>query len=317
VFTEVLRIKPVLDKGASAVMEQSLSARFSRVAKRFGVGLKSIVKGTAFGIGLSLLAQLLNPLENLEKRIKELLEEGGDLGDLADRLHTGTGQLKQTEVLAQSVGLKKEDFKSMVEAFAKAVETARTEAATPQGIQSENATVVQKFLGEKDLLQGFYGFITALKTASPEVRRKSENAVFGEQQFGASRRFIELDQEKQSAKLGLADTMTFGAASRKVTELARMQAALEAKNQANDFILSAEKMSGDTIRRLEAKDERERADTRKQFDNFSILTDAAANLAMLTGMLRTIQTGVLQLLNIITKLAGGKAARGLTDKEEK
>ncbi len=72
-FSEILRIKPVLDSGAAKQMEQSLSARFSSIAKRFGGGLKSVIKGSLLGISIGLLNRLLNPLEALEEKIKNLL----------------------------------------------------------------------------------------------------------------------------------------------------------------------------------------------------------------------------------------------------
>lgn len=176
-FTEILRVKPVLDTGSAKAMEASLSARFARVASRFGSGLKHVIKGSILGISLGLLNKLLNPLEALEEKIKTLLGQGTDIQDLADRFHTSPGQLKRLEDVGQSLGVKPEDLKEMLTKFADAVENARKELQDPFQERSGTTRAVQNFVDEKDLAEGFLKFIQSLKA---EGKGPGKDIFFGD-----------------------------------------------------------------------------------------------------------------------------------------
>lgn len=316
-FTEILKIRPVLDPAATASMEQSLTGRFARVSKRFGAGLKNVIKGTVFGIGLGLLAQLLNPLENIEKKIKSLMDEGEDIRDFADRLGTDSGALKRTQLEAQTLGLKPEKFRELLELYAKAVETAREEIKSPQGITSESAKVVEKFIGEKDLLKGFSSFLAALRgeesgpgrrtelangtvltRTGKEVSEQAQRAVFGNVLHGSARRFMQVDQSLPD-KTGLPSAKALGDAEDKAAKLADVQNAVQAVNEANNLIAAAKRASEEQVRRLEALKQREEAQTLKQFNNFETLAKSAELIQDLKGVLLNTQA---TLANILTSL---------------
>src|SRR5688572_1129021 len=177
-FSDFLRIKPILDPGSTATMERNLTKRFQRVAGSFGRGLKNILKVSALGIGLGLLTKLLNPLTEMEERIKKLLGDSADASDLADRLGTEEGKLRLAQGVASSVGVKPENFKDLATAFAKAVESARIEGKTAGGITSDAATAVKNFAANEDVLQSFIQFLKSLSLEKPEVRAAHERAVF-------------------------------------------------------------------------------------------------------------------------------------------
>jgi hypothetical protein len=167
-FTEILRIKPVLDSGNAAAMEQSLQARFTRVAKRFGAGLKAVIKGSVIGISLGLLSKLLNPLEALEERLKKLMGEGSDLRDLADRFNTTPGKILTVQSVAKSFGVKEDELKDAMTKYAETIEAARKEVAElPAARRSEKTRMLDKagLLDEKDFAQGFVEFLDSLKRA--------------------------------------------------------------------------------------------------------------------------------------------------------
>jgi hypothetical protein len=178
-FTEILRVKPVLDTGSAKQMEASLTQRFARVAQRFGSGLKHVIKGSILGISLGLLNRLLNPLEALEEKIKTLLGEGGDIRDLADRFNTSPGQLKRLQDVASSLGVKPDELKDLLTKFADAVENARKELQDPFQERSASTRAVQNFVGQKDLAEGFLQFMQGLRA---EGRGPGRDLVFGELQ---------------------------------------------------------------------------------------------------------------------------------------
>jgi hypothetical protein len=144
-------------------MEQNLSERFARVAHRFGSGLRNVVKGSILGISLGLLSKLLNPLEALEDKIKKLLGEGTDVKDLADKLNTSGGQLKQAQDVAQSLGVSPEEFKGMLLKYSEAIDKAREEIANPFAEKSASTETVRQFVAEEDKVKSFLQFIGSLK----------------------------------------------------------------------------------------------------------------------------------------------------------
>jgi hypothetical protein len=198
VFTEILKIKPVLDTAATAQMEQSLSARFSRVAQRFGQGLRSVIKGSFIGISLGLISRLLNPIEALEDKIKKLIGEGTDIRDLADRFNTSPGKLKQLQDVAQTLGVNPEQFKDMITKYAQAIEKGREELQNPFVQPSSTTLAVKQFVGEKDIAKSFTEFLMSLKASGigagtdlplseRAIKRFNDLAIKGEKLSDAER----------------------------------------------------------------------------------------------------------------------------------
>lgn len=163
-LTEILRIKPVLDESTAKQMEASLSARFARVAGRFGSGLKQVIKGSVLGISLALLSKILNPIEALDTKLKTLLGHGTDLSDLAEKFGTSPGKVKQLQDVAQSFGVTPDQFKEVITKFADSVEKARDELANPFQEKSASTVILGNIAKEKDLAEGFKQFLTFLKT---------------------------------------------------------------------------------------------------------------------------------------------------------
>ena len=175
-FNEILRIKPVLDDGSAKQMEQSLSSRFARVASRFGSGLKNVIKGSFLGISLGLISKLLNPIEELEDKIKKLFGEGTDIRDLSDRLGSTPGQVKQLQDVAQTLGVAPDQFKDMIVKYAEAIEKGREELANPFTEKSGSTLAVRNFVGEKDLAKSFTDFRSAHRSLSVELESGSSRS---------------------------------------------------------------------------------------------------------------------------------------------
>lgn len=237
-FTEVLKIVPRIDRAALAVMESTLTKRFVRVAGRFGKGLEKVMKGNLLFLSLGFVSQLLNPLEKVHDRIKELLGEGFDIGELADRFQTSPGTIKRMQAFGQSLGLSPERLNEMMGKFAEAIEKAREEIANPYIEPSKATVALGEFVNEKDMGKAFFQFIRSLqaqgqstgvleidkRTGLPapaedrarlqreglldrltgsDIREAIEKEIFGEVQRGAARRFIESDFMKDLERIGL------------------------------------------------------------------------------------------------------------------
>src|SRR5690606_16209352 len=113
-FHEVLRIRPVLDRGATAQMERSLNSRFTRVASGCRSGLMRALRGRILGVGKGMITRLIQTLAALEERVKKLMGEGEELSDLAERMGAKPGQLKQLQLAGQALGMSPEKFNEML-----------------------------------------------------------------------------------------------------------------------------------------------------------------------------------------------------------
>jgi hypothetical protein len=144
-------------------MEQSLATRFTRVASRFGSGLKTAFKSLVLGASLGLINRLLNPINELDQKIKGLLHQGADLTELSQRFGTTPGQLKQVEAIAGSFKITPEKFREMLEKYADSVEKAREELGNPLEQKSAATLILGPLAEKKDILQSFLGFLKKLK----------------------------------------------------------------------------------------------------------------------------------------------------------
>lgn len=320
-FTEILKIKPVLDSATASEMETKLQGRFTRVAKRFSTGLKNAIKGTVFGIGLGLLAQLLNPLENIEKKIRSLLDDSKDVNDLAERFGAKGGELLQAQTIAKSANIPVEKFNELLTDFAKSVEQAREEAKTPTGVTSANATAVEKFIGEKDLVAAFWEFLrslqteakgsgrtdiladgTVIKRSGQDISEAAQKAVFGEIQYGAGKRLLNLDFERQNNKVGLPNIIDIQKAVSKGSNLSDVEAAITAKNGIQNYIDTATKATSEMVSSLQAIKQREEKQQIDQFNNFEQLKKGTQLISDLQGTLLNVQSTLLGVLNALNNL---------------
>lgn len=297
-FSELLRIKPVLDTATATQMEQSLSRRFARVAHRFRVGLQSVIKGTVLGISLGLLAKLLNPLNELEEKVKKLLGEGKDLTELADRFGTTPGELKRLQDVSRSIGVSPEHFQDMLTKYAEAVEKAREELKNtkPGAERSESTQIVREFVGEKDLARGFFQFIQSLKTVGftgdkgMQARLRAERGVFGSEQHGAARHFIEADFDREFKSLGGPDVATLNDAIIKSSYLEGVRRKLQVQGETRDFLATTRRLSEGLVKEMQMAENRRNDRETKQLESFKDLQRAAQGIEELKGLIQGLST---------------------------
>jgi len=325
VFSEILKIKPILDKAAAGAMELALNKRFQRVAKRFGSGLMSVLKGTVVGISLGLLNRLLNPIEALEDKIKSLLGQGTDIRDLAEEFNTSPGQIKRLQDVAQSIGVQPDQLKDMLKKYADAVENARQELADPFTKPSEQTQAVRNFVGEKDMAEGFFKFLQSLKAegtgagrvvpvgdpahgltrnlSGMESRQTFERAVFGEQLRGAQRRLVDADFVQQLAKLQEPSAAKLTAAINKSAQLAEEQRILQTRNENADFLAASGFLNRKMIQDMEMARAAEESKITKQLQSYDDLRKAADGIEKLKGLLVDLSGAVSKAVGYLGVIA--------------
>lgn len=319
-FSEILRIKPTLDKGDAAKMERDLSQRFGRVAEKFGKGLKLAIKGTILGISLALLNKLLNPIEALENKIQKLLTDSNDLREQADQFGTSTGQLHRLQDVAKNIGVTPDQLKDMMSKYAAAIEKARIELLDPTATPSATTRIVKNFTGQKDLAEGFFTFIQSLKSTGQgpgrdvffgereqqraaqraitgeklpdderqrlitqrllrhesglETRQTVERELFGAEQRGAGRRFIEADFPAEFKKLNEPAASRFTRTTEKLANLSDRQTTSQIKNENSDFFAAGSRINGKMIDQITYADKLKADKETRQLESFSDLKKA-------------------------------------------
>jgi len=319
VFTEVLRIKPVLDPAGAAQMEANLGGRFRRLSTSFGRGLKGAIKGSFLGISLGLLARFLNPLEKLEDKIRKLLDEAKTQGDLADEFNTSPGKLRAIQDVAGTLGVTPDSLKETLNKYAQQIEKAREELADPTAKLSDSTRALKNFANDKDLAESFLQFAQSLKTTgqsdkgvgqvytktgvrdrtAQETREAQERAVFGETLKGQQKRLIDANYadafKKQPAGVAKLDE-----AYKNLGEREQQDRNLRINRETADFLKSSKQITPTVVTSLsdaEQKKIKKDQEDMKYFNDFRRAQDAMDRVTILVENLGKA------LLTIVTKLS--------------
>ena len=314
-FQEILRIKPVLEPAGAARMEATLSQRFSRVTKRFRQGLKAVVTGTALGIGLNILAKILNPIQELEEKMNSLLGKGKSILDESARFNTSSGKLLRLQTVGESLGVDPSDLSKLMEKYAEAIETGREEIKKPLKDQSEATRILAKdFLEEKDLAEGFFKFIQSLRFVTDQDQRgKIEKEVLGEKLYGYRRMFTDADFNKEFQKLPALEE--FGRALNKTIMTGEDVRVARVSREANQFIRQADTLGPGTVGAINALEGNRAARENKEFAKFNQMAVTARGteeaMAALKVPLEKLQEGIAKLVPILEQVSKSRWFRNL------
>lgn len=286
-------------------MNDTLSRRFGQVAKKFGRGLTAAVKGSFLGVSVGLISKLLNPIEDLENKIKSLLGQADDMGEQAERFGTSEGELRRLQDLGQSVGLSPDKLNTMLQSFQKSIETAREE--TKKGVPLSDASkAVSQFMNEKDIAKSFFSFVQGLKqvgdVSGADQRKRIEKEVFGETQVGAGRKFIETDFGQQLNKLKLPNTSKLNAAYDNLQKLSAQQKVSEVQRNAQDFIQASSQIKPSTIAQMEEAEKIRQQRENAQLQSYDDLKKTSQNLEEVKGLLQDTTNKIIFGLGELTGL---------------
>ncbi len=182
-FSEILKIIPKVEGKDLNGMERSLNTRFSKVAKKFGSGLVSMLKGGAVvGAVTFLIDKILNPLGAVKDSINKALGTADDLKDFSVQFGTTSGKLAMLQALAGSKGLDPEGLRMLLVKFQLAVAKA---AANP----GESSSVIN-YVGKTDTAEAFFEFIQALHKLDDTQQTLVQAEVFGGRLISKSSDFL-------------------------------------------------------------------------------------------------------------------------------
>jgi methyl-accepting chemotaxis protein len=297
-FTEILRIRPVLDRANAAAMERNLNQRFGRVARRFGQGLRNVVRGTVLGMSLAFLTRLLNPIKALEDRIKSALGQADEIRDLADEFGTTPGQLQRLQSAGHSLGVSPDQLRDMMRSFAASIETGREEVKEGKEL-SATTHMVKNFLGDQDMAESFFAFLASLRSASPEVRKEVEKGVFGGRQHGAARRLIDTNLTQQMNVIGAPSVARLNTALNNMADLEAQRRVLEAKRINENIIGSELRIEPEMIEAMENAEFNQTKRDNLALEGYERLRQVADDVQVLRDTLETISKYVVEGLGFL------------------
>lgn len=238
-WTEFLKVKPVLDSVDLNRMMSQLSSRFATVAKKFGVGLKNaITTGGIFGLATAAINKLLNPLKETQDTLDRLLNGADDLVTMARQFETTSGKLFKLQQLGKSTGLDEATLQTLLTKFQVALAEARQESKETTKPLSErpNFAILKDFIGEKDTAEAFFQFAQTLQKQNKDTQVLVQSQIFGEKLIGRSSEFFQTDFQKQLETIGAKDSEVYTPALEKTAGLSDLRDALTAKRTLDDAI---------------------------------------------------------------------------------
>lgn len=306
---EVLKIIPKLDSSELGKMEKTLNSRFARVAKRFGKGMTSILKGGAIaGAAAALTAKLVNPLKETEDAINRTLDKADDIVTQAGQFQTNAGNLTKLVGLAQSTGLDQQGLFTLLGKFQTAV--ARS-AADPS-----KKTAVSNFTSNPDVAESFIGFLTELKKLTPQQQTAVQAEVFGDKQILKMSEFVSLDFASKIKELGFdkLSTKKLDEAVTKLGGLADNRDAKLAKRETFDLTRKAQLINNKIVNDMSKSEQRildienERI---KSFDNIKAIAETMKDIEQkveqgflaVAGVVRTVTDKISEVVTQLDKFS--------------
>lgn len=222
---EILKLIPKIDDAALASMERSLSGRFAKLAKKFGGGLLSVLKGGGvFGAALGIIDKFLNPLKETQEAIDRLLKQGDDIVTNAKQFGTTAGKLFVLQGLAKSTGLDSESLNVLLTKYQAALAEAKADP--------KKETSVRKYAGDTDIAESFFQFMQELQKIPKQQQVLVQQEVFGEKQILKMSDFLETvgtQAAKQLKLIGAKGSEAYTPTLQKAGDLNDLADALEAR----------------------------------------------------------------------------------------
>ena len=320
-FSEILKIIPKLETKDLSQMERTLNTRFARVAKKFGQGMVSVLKGGGVaGIVLGLIDKLLNPLKETQEAIERSLKASDDLVTNAKQFNTTAGKLAKLQAFGKSAGLDAENLSTLILKFQTAVAEAKADP--------NKKTSVRNFVGEKDTAEAFFQFIQALKEMDSTQKLLVQQEVFGEKQILKMSDFLESDFKDISKYFSRVSTDKLTTDINKTGKLNDLADTLTAKRELEDFGSKARSISESMIRQRDQSErlllDQENARIRS-YNNLAAISDTTTKimglveqgLSQLGKLINIVTPTINRLADAMGKLSTSRIFRGIFGGEDK
>lgn len=227
-FSEILKIIPRLDVKGLNKMTNTLSARFGKVAKKFGSGLKKgILGGGILGAGLAVIGKILNPLKETQEALDRMLKTSDDLSTNATQFNTTAGKLFKLQQFGVAAGLDTEKlYDLMVKFQAKVAEAARNPT---------KPSVVSEYVKDTDTAESFFKLLQNLKSMESKKQVDAQAQIFGRRDLLDMAELMRMDFAKVQKTIGLKSADVYTGSVNKIAGISDLNDALQARRNARDL----------------------------------------------------------------------------------
>jgi hypothetical protein len=311
-FSEILKIIPRLSGSDVENMERNLTARFGKIAKKFGSGLKaSLIGGGIAGIALGVIDKLLNPLKEVQDKIDKIMHEGDDLVTYAKQFGTTPGKLKKLELIGQSTGLDQDSLFMLMNKFQNKIAETLADPKAPSSVKN--------FTNIPDTADAFFQFVQALRSMDKNSQLLVQQDVFGEKQTLKMSDFLNTDMAKQLELLRLLPTAAYDSAANKAGAFNDTSDIMSARRGGEDFVKTSNLLNSSMLserdRQLRNEDERDRTRVASYHSLMEISETSAKMLNLLEKegltLLRQIAPHIKSIGDIAAKIPFSRLLRGV------
>lgn len=313
-MSAILKVKPQIDQNDARKMEKSLFDRFKNIGKTAKKTLKDVVSGGLLGFAVGLAQNMLSPIEEVENRIKAMLDRAGDLREIAEEFNTSAGKIQLLNAVALANGLKGESLKSLMIAFRQTVDQAEEQISKGESLD-ERTSLVKNFVGSTDMAEAFFNFVQGLRDIKGQQRDNIERSIFGNVQYGASRRFLDnagvVHGPNGYVNPGIAKVDT---AVDKLSILDNQYQMDKFSQETRELLRSGGTINKSIIDQMVAYENRQKDKEYRQLQSYNDLYEARLAIDKISGIMETI-TGLLTkavgyLGQFITWLEKSPGAKG-------
>lgn len=272
-FSEILKIIPRVEGRDLNAVERSLNNRFKSVAKKFGGGLLSAIKGGGIaGLAIGLIDKVLNPLEAISEAIDKSLNKGDDLATFAKQFNTTAGNLAKLQAFGQATGLDAEGVRMLLVKYQGAVAQAAADPSKPSAVSA--------FVGKTDTAESFFEFIQSMQKLTAVQQNLVQQEVFGERQILKASEFLNANFKQLERTFGAIGVPTADAMSQAAEWLGQQsdnRDILRAAKEQNDLITKSKLIKDSTIAGLNQADKLALKQENKNLGSFDALQQISIN----------------------------------------
>lgn len=307
---EFFRLTPRIENVDLNRMERSLNRRFARVARRFGRGMMTALRGGgAVGMAIGALNRILNPLQATQEAIDKLLNQGNDLVTNAQQFNTTAGKLFKLQTFAQATGLEDTQLFDMMRRFQRAV--AEAEARPNQ------ASSVRAFVGSNDMAEAFFEFVQSLNKLDRNQQVLVQREVFGERATLRMADFLRADFEKLGQRLGLRGSEQYTGRFERASGLAELDRELRARREAESAFSQAGELSEAVIRQRDIEARKQEDQNRKRIQSYEDLNTIQERMNTVIRQMENLLTmagrAISRLDDLTNKITDSRIIRGIFD----
>lgn len=306
-FSEILKIIPRIEGRDLSSMERTLNKRFQNVAKKFGSGLLSAIKGGGIvGLGVALIDKLLNPLKEVQDSIEKSLNTADQLNTNAGQFNTTSGKLARLQAFGKAKGLDPEQLNVLIQKFQSAVADAAKDPGTK--------TAVSAFVGKTDTAEAFFEFIQAMQKLNKTQQSLVQAEVFGEKQILKMSEFLQTDFSQAARMIGGPSAEQLTRSIDQTAKLEDVQAFLRQRRELKDLDTKGQRIQPSMIQNMNDAEEMALAQENKRLGSYDSLKQIQINTDKL---LKKIEDAYLKLAPSIATILPviveqiGSAAKGI------